>query len=49
MPLARHQKIPLFQCPPELSELSFIGEIYHLRNFPVLIYFVLSEAIICLM
>ncbi|EAB9082046.1 hypothetical protein E2H14_23710 [Salmonella enterica subsp. enterica serovar Muenchen] len=28
---------------------SFIDEIYSLRNFPVLVYFTLSEAIICLM
>ncbi|WP_206613197.1 hypothetical protein, partial [Shigella boydii] len=31
------------------SVFSFIDEIYCLRNFPVLVYFVILEAIICLM
>ncbi|EFW0128147.1 hypothetical protein EYZ03_20560, partial [Shigella dysenteriae] len=51
MPLTRHQKIPLLQLPPlrTQSVFSFIDEIYCLRNFSVLVYFVILEAIICLM
>ena len=47
MPLARHQKIPLLQCPLRTQRVfSFIDEICCLRNFPVLVYFVILEAII---
>ena len=42
-------KNPSFPVPLELSVFSFIDEIYRLHNFPVLVYFILSEAIICLM